>query len=179
VPLLLAVLLALTMLSGPRLMRASSPLFMRMPRVAVLEHENAHVRQRHHFVVAALEAVARPLRWIPMVAAIRDAVPHYLEIAADDHARRSTSTPALASALLKIGESRPNLGVPSRSGTDASVLHAAGPNRIRQLVAPAAVRSALLPVLTTGAMLFTFAAVGAAVHVPYLYVVLTGCQLPA
>lgn len=140
---------------------------------AVLEHESAHIRQRHHLILAALEAVTWPLRWIPLVRSIRDAVPHYLEIASDNRARRCTGTPALASALLKLADSHPALG----SASAAAALHAAGPERIRQLVAPATIRSALLPVAAFGTMLAAFAVVTAAVHGPYLYVILTGCHL--
>ncbi|MCI2266895.1 M56 family metallopeptidase, partial [Sediminivirga luteola] len=71
--------------------------------ISVLEHEAAHLRQRHHLIVATVAATTRYLRWIPLIAAASDALPHYLEIAADDAARTRTGTPALAAALLKLG----------------------------------------------------------------------------
>src|SRR5699024_3811408 len=71
---------------------------------AVLAHEAAPVKQRNHLVLALLHGVIVPLRWIPLVATIADAVPHYLEMAADNAARSEVGTPALASALLKLGE---------------------------------------------------------------------------
>lgn len=146
--------------------------------IAVLEHERAHVRQRHHLIIGAVEAIAWPLRWIPLVAGVADAIPHYLEIAADNHARHRAGTPALASALLKLGS--PHTGADIfRGATAAPILHAAGPSRVRQLVAPCAIRSALLPVATFLTMFAAFAVVAVSVYGPYAYVLATGCQLPA
>lgn len=138
---------------------------------AVLAHEHAHVRGRHHLVLALLDVLVAPLRRLPLMAAIRDAVPHYLEIAADAAARRHAGTPALASALLKMGD--PAVACDHRHG---SLLHAAGPDRIGQLVAPARIGSALAPVSALGAAATAFAMLTAAVHGPYLSVILTGCQ---
>ncbi len=146
--------------------------------IAVLEHERAHVRQRHHLIIGAIEAIAWPLRWIPLVAAVADAIPHYLEIAADNHARHRAGTPALASALLKLGSPHISADI-FRGATAAPVLHAAGPSRVHQLVAPTAIRSALLPIATFLTMLAAFAVVAVGVHGPYMYVLATGCQLPA
>src|SRR5699024_11791034 len=98
--------------------------------MAVLEHERAHVAQGHHAIMAVVETFVAPLRFIPLFAEITDSIPHYLEIAADDRARKLTGTPALAGALLKIGAeagSRDHLG-------GRYALNIAGPDRIRQLV---------------------------------------------
>lgn len=95
---------------------------------AVLAHEHAHLRQRHHLVSALVEAIAAYLRWVPLIRAAADALPHYLEIAADDRARREAGTPALVSALVKLGE-RTHPAMPQHSCSVA--LHAAGPERIR------------------------------------------------
>lgn len=146
---------------------------------AVLAHEREHVRGRHHLVVALVELVTAPLRWVPLARAVADAVPHYLEIASDDAARRRTGTPALASALLKLGD-------PERVSVDAHapdgpspVLHAAGPDRIGHLVRPPRLRSAMLPAATLGLLVTAFTLAALAVHGPYLSVILTGCPLPA
>jgi len=139
---------------------------------AVIEHEHAHVRQRHHLVITILGALSWPLSWVPLVSAVADTAPRYLEIAADNVARNRSGTPALAGALLKLGN--PD----SAPVHEAPLLHAAGPDRIRQLVAPAGLRSAVLPVSALGIQLAALALVATAVHGPYLYVVLTGCQLP-
>ena len=70
---------------------------------AVLEHERAHLAQHHHTVLAVLDAVVGPLRVIPLFRAVGSAVPHLLEIAADDASRHRSGTAALAGALLTLG----------------------------------------------------------------------------
>lgn len=139
---------------------------------AVLAHEQAHLTQRHHGIRTVLDALAVPLRWVPLVSAAADTVPHYLEIAADDAARRRIGTTTLASALLKLGEVTPNL---AHVDDSRAVLHAAGPDRIRHLVAPAragvSTGTAGVSVLLLGAI----AATGAVVHLPYLRAIVTGC----
>ncbi|MEU4361149.1 M56 family metallopeptidase [Promicromonospora sp. NPDC023987] len=72
---------------------------------AVLAHEHAHLRQHHHLITTAMASISRYLRWVPLIAASEAALGHYLEIAADDAARRRAGTPALAGALLALGES--------------------------------------------------------------------------
>src|SRR5699024_2773685 len=104
---------------------------------AVLTHEQAHLQQRHHLIMSALRAVTEPLRWIPLAGAVADAVPHYLEIAADQCAQDHSGTPNLASALLKIGAPVSPDSFAAHSPALSPILHAGGPDRIRQLVAPA------------------------------------------
>src|SRR5699024_3740318 len=71
---------------------------------AILEHEAAHLRQHHHLLLSLASAVGSALRWVPLIDAALAALPHYLEIAADDAARRRCGTAALAGALLRLGE---------------------------------------------------------------------------
>ena len=142
---------------------------------AVVTHEAAHLRQRHHLILGLFQGAIAPLRWVPLIAAINSAVPHYLEMAADNTARYRTSTPVLASALLKLGE-RSGPGV-AHDTCGAIALHAAGVDRIRHLVAPPngkhglASISALVPV--TGILL----AGSIVVHLPYLNAILDGCLM--
>ncbi|MEV3961937.1 M56 family metallopeptidase [Nocardia sp. NPDC050193] len=146
---------------------------------AVLEHEYAHLRQHHHLAVALLGGLARPLRWLPMAAAIADAVPHYLEIAADNAARRHVGTAALAAALLKLGTPKTGITLPVEAGPDGAVLHAAGPERIRHLIDPAATGVAALPAALLAFQLAAFTVVTAGIHGHYLYAAFTGCSFPA
>lgn len=139
---------------------------------AVLAHENAHLRQHHHLISAVMDGVASRLRWVPVVAAAADALPHYLEIAADDRARREAGTPALVGALVKLGE-RTHPAIP-RDACPAA-LHAAGPERIRQLVRPSAGLAGAVPAVAITACLAGLAVVTAAVNLPYASAVLTGC----
>src|SRR5699024_2303908 len=73
---------------------------------AVLAHEQAHLSQHHHSVLAVLDAITGPLRMIPLFDAVVTAVPHLLEIAANDVSRHRSGTPALARALLRLAEAR-------------------------------------------------------------------------
>lgn len=137
---------------------------------AVLAHERAHLRQRHHLLTGLVSSLARHLRWVPLVSAIEAALPHYLEIAADDQARRQAGTPALVSALVRLGEH----GTPVLpSGVGA--LHMAGPERFRHLVLPDSGSAGALPAAAVVTHLIILAAVGAAVHLPYAMAALNGC----
>lgn len=139
---------------------------------AVLAHEHAHLRQRHHLIAALMASTAVVLRWVPLVAAAADAIPHYLEIAADDHARRRAGTPALVGALVKLGGGGDRPGQPASC---AEALHAAGPHRIGQLVRPSTGITGAGPAVAIAAYLLTLGVVSAAVHLPYASAALTGC----
>lgn len=158
---------------------------------AVLAHEQAHLDQRHHLVLAILNGSTRFFRWIPVVRAVRAAVPHYLEIAADQAAKAEVGTTALASALLKLGQpgdlGQPgNLGQPGDLGQsdrsapagrvpEHAVLHAAGSERIRHLVgAPRPPASAALAA-AVGIYACVLAAVISAVNLPFVLALLSGC----
>lgn len=141
---------------------------------AVLAHEHAHLHQRHHVISALVEATAACLRWVPLIGAAADALPHYLEIAADDRARREAGTPALVSALVKLGE-RTHPAMPQHSCPVA--LHAAGPERIRHLVRPSSGLAGALPAAVIAAGLVGMAALAAAIHLPYVSAALTGCPV--
>lgn len=143
---------------------------------AVLAHEQAHVRQRHHTVVALLCCLTWAMRWVPLARAVADAVPHYLEIAADNAARQHSGTPVLASALLKLGAPKESeVGLLAGASGASPLMHAAGPERIGHLVAPSKVRPAVLPASALIIQLVAFAVVTASIHGPYAYVFLTGC----
>lgn len=138
---------------------------------AVLAHEQTHLRQRHHLISAVVSSLARHLRWVPLVAAVEAALPHYLEIAADHQARRCAGTPALVSALVLLGERRDS----ALSERPVGALHAAGPERIRHLVLPDSGSSGTLPMLAVVTHLLVLAGVGAAVHLPYALAALNDC----
>lgn len=138
---------------------------------AVLAHEHAHLRQHHHLVRTLVEGFARPLRWVPLVTAATDAVPHYLEIAADDAARRHAGTPALAGALLKLGERQTTSYTTSAQHTAGHILHAAGPDRIHHLVAPARTRTGAGASLASFLNMTTLGVVGVTIFTA----VITGC----
>lgn len=140
---------------------------------AVLAHEAAHVQQRHHLIIGLAQGVLAPLRWVPLVATINAAIPHYLEMAADNAARQHSGTETMASALLKIGEKGGPATAQHAGG--AVVLHAAGTDRIRHLIAPPNASRGAGP---TAAMILTTAVVSISsllVLLPYGQALLDGC----
>lgn len=139
---------------------------------AVLAHETAHLRQRHHALAAVVSTLSTGLRWVPLFAAAEAALGHYLEIAADDAARRAVGTPALASALLTLGQHGRHREHQEDSG---GVLHAVGPDRIRHLVQPASGTRGLTAAVASACCLTALAVLAGMVHVPYLVAVATGC----
>lgn len=139
---------------------------------AVLAHEHAHVRQRHHLITALVSGLTGRLGWIPVLSAAGDALGHYLEIAADDHARRVAGTPALASALLLLGQAGGH--TPAGTRTEGA-LHALGPDRIGHLVQPDRGSAGMMAATASVGCLAVLTFLAASVHVPYVLAVLTGC----
>ncbi|KAA0919217.1 M56 family metallopeptidase [Dietzia sp. ANT_WB102] len=143
---------------------------------AVLAHEDAHLRQRHHLLTALVDGLTTRLRWVPLLGAAADAFGHYLEIAADADARRVSGTPALASALLVLGQHGRPLDADDAAGHDVEgVLHALGPDRIRHLVQPGRGTAGVVATVTGVGCLLALTVLAGIVHVPYVMVVLTGC----
>ena len=160
---------------------------------AVLAHESAHLRQRHHLITAVVTTLTSRLNRIPLFAAAETALGHYLEIAADDAARREIGTSALASALLVLGESQ-RAAAPGEYGAVGGAepgardqpeltegppldgaLYATGPDRIRHLVDPSAGPSGMVAATASAFCLTALATLAAVVHVPYALAALTGC----
>src|SRR5699024_8556724 len=141
---------------------------------AVLEHEEAHVVRGAPAVVPAATTIVAPLGDVPSVPDTANWIPLYHGIAGDDRARKVAGTPALAGALLKIGAeagARDHLG-------GKYALNIAGPDRIRQLVAPVKMSPGLLPAAALSSVLTAFAVLFSSVIATYLGVLLTGCTLP-
>lgn len=144
---------------------------------AVLAHEDGHLRQRHHAITSLVNCLPAVLQKVPLIATAVDAIPHYLEIAADDAARRRSSHTALASALLKLNDTAPPASEPPRQTILSPMLHATGPDRIRHLITPtgptpAAARGA---VALSVAHITLFITAGFAIHAPYASAAITGC----
>ncbi len=69
---------------------------------AVLQHERAHLRGRHHLVVAAADAFDNAIPHVPLFRQARSQLRGLVEMLADDAAVRAQSTKVLASALLVV-----------------------------------------------------------------------------
>ena len=63
---------------------------------AVIAHEQAHLRQKHHLLLEAFRSWKRALPWFPIATRAQDAVALLVEMLADDTARRSSGDPVLA-----------------------------------------------------------------------------------
>lgn len=140
---------------------------------AVIAHETAHVRQRHHLIIGIIEGLFAPLRWIPLVGAISAAIPQYLEMAADNAAQQVSSTDVMASALLKLGEHGGPTAEQSIGG--AVALHAAGLDRIQHLIAPPDASGSIAPITAIGLTTILVSLSTALVLLPYWQAILDGC----
>lgn len=68
---------------------------------AVIEHEKAHLFQRHYLVLTAFDAWRRSLPWFPTATRAHQQVGQLIEMLADDHARRSIDDNTVASAIAR------------------------------------------------------------------------------
>jgi Zn-dependent protease with chaperone function len=92
---------------------------------AVIEHEKAHVVQRHDIVLIAFRAWHASLPWFPIAYRAQREVGLLIEMLADDRARRIVDIPVLARAIAIVGSGAPDSGEVS-SATELS-------GRIRRL----------------------------------------------
>ena len=70
---------------------------------AVVEHERAHVAQRHDVVLIAFRAWHTSLPWFPIAYRAQREVGVLIEMLADDRARRSVDDSVLARAITLVG----------------------------------------------------------------------------
>jgi Zn-dependent protease with chaperone function len=80
---------------------------------AVIEHERAHVDQRHYLVLLAFRAWHASLPWFPVTSLADREVGELVEMLADDRARRTVDDRTLATAIALVA------GMPRRDATDA------------------------------------------------------------
>ncbi|MEU7829943.1 M48 family metalloprotease [Nonomuraea sp. NPDC049129] len=137
---------------------------------AVLAHERAHVTGRHHLLLTAAQVAAKAFPGLPVFAATGTAVPHLVELLADDVAARKHARGVIASALIAV----------ARASTPAATLGAGGEStvtRVKRLlspVTPACGRDRVLGILGVSGLL---AAPGFALIVPSLITFLISCPV--
>ncbi|GGL04364.1 integral membrane protein [Salinibacterium xinjiangense] len=73
---------------------------------AVIEHEKAHVTQRHDVVLIAFRAWYASLPWFPIAFRAQREVGLLIEMLADDRARRVVPDSVLARAIVLVGAER-------------------------------------------------------------------------
>lgn len=71
--------------------------------LAVIEHERAHVKQRHDVVLVFFRAWRASLPWFPIAYRAQEEVGLLIELLADDEARRVVDDEVLADAIVSVG----------------------------------------------------------------------------
>lgn len=130
---------------------------------ATLEHERAHLRGRHHLILAIVETLALALPWCPLLRAAPEAAQDLVELAADSRAARHCGPSAVREALYRLTGSSLPVGALAMAGrlTEARLqrlstgsIGGSGPSRLAGSTAVAA-----------GALLLPTAAASLAVSV--------------
>jgi Zn-dependent protease with chaperone function len=84
---------------------------------ATLEHERAHLRGRHHLLVAVVESLSTALPICPLLRAAPGAVSELVELAADAQAARRCGPAAVREALCRLtGQPASTLGLAMTGG---------------------------------------------------------------
>ncbi|UGY91001.1 M56 family metallopeptidase [Streptomyces gobiensis] len=116
---------------GHRIVLTSAALAALEPHAltAVIAHEQAHIRQRHHLALAYADALERAFPRVGLFRTAADETRRLVEMAADDEATARTSSLTLAGALVEL----------AGAGAPAASLAASGgqvAGRVRRLLAP-------------------------------------------
>ncbi|MGV9770621.1 M56 family metallopeptidase [Streptosporangium sp. NPDC003464] len=98
---------------------------------AVLAHEQAHLRGRHHLVLTVTEAFARAFPRLPLFARAKGEVARLIELLADDIAARRHRRIHIASALVRLATGRAPAFALGAGGETALT-------RVRRMLNPAA-----------------------------------------
>ncbi|KAB2346936.1 M56 family metallopeptidase [Actinomadura rudentiformis] len=138
---------------------------------AVLAHERAHLRQRHHALLLFLDLAHTLLPWLPTVRLAKATLPVLLEMSADDAAARRWGRHTLAGALRQVASTPGLAGALAAAGTGEGLLSrrltrleaptsAVTPHRARRAAAwIVAAGTAAIPVITAAATLTSLAGV--------------------
>ncbi|RKN50392.1 M56 family metallopeptidase [Micromonospora endolithica] len=93
-------------------------------RAAVLCHERAHLRGRHHVIVALAEAFAAAAPWVPLTRRAPRAMRLLVELCADAAAVRACGVPAVRAALIALdGAPHPVHALPMAGADVPARLH--------------------------------------------------------
>ncbi|WP_214106860.1 M56 family metallopeptidase [Acrocarpospora catenulata] len=122
---------------------------------AVIAHERAHLRGRHHLLLAAVETLVRAFPRLPLFAQARDEVTRLVELLADDVAASRHPRIHIAAALVRLATGRAPAFTLGAGGETAIT-------RVRRMLDPKAplnLRERLAGVITITALLSGPAAV--------------------
>ncbi|MBW3551510.1 MAG: M48 family metalloprotease [Proteobacteria bacterium] len=97
---------------------------------AVIAHERAHLRERHHIAVAVAAGLARAFPLVPLFTAAANEIARLVEMRADDAAARDTDQISVAAALVALAGMRAPRAALAAADT-------AGAMRVMRLLEPA------------------------------------------
>jgi len=135
---------------------------------AVLAHERAHLRHRHHLILGLGAALGRAFPRVPLLSQARPQLAVLAEMAADDAAARRHRRDDLASALVVLAR--------AGAGAQPATLAASGPEAIARLqrllepeppctrLARLAAIAGLIPAMVMACLPLMLAACGASGH---------------
>jgi Peptidase family M48 len=118
------------------LTRGALELLSRPQLDAVLAHEQAHLRARHHRLIALASVAARTLPELPVLRDLADQVRGLLEMDADDRAAGAHDPEDLATALVAVAGARPRRSAGAGFTTALAVGEGDTVGRIRRLLGP-------------------------------------------
>jgi Zn-dependent protease with chaperone function len=130
---------------------------------AVLAHERAHLRSRHHLLLALATALGRSFPRVPLLAQAPSAVAALAEMAADDTAARRHDGDELAAALVVL----------AGAGAMPAMLAAGGPAavaRLHRILAPQQQRAGFARLAAVTGLI-------PAVVIAFLPLVLAACDI--
>lgn len=134
---------------------------------AVLAHERAHLRGRHHLLITIINAASRTLPFVPLFREAPAALRELVELAADVEAVRRHGQSAVRAALLGVTQHRAPLGALSMAQDAVDIRlarltsHAQPPRRTDRMLScgMAGAGAAMLPFIVGGSLLLAVAAV--------------------
>ncbi|MFI7490478.1 M56 family metallopeptidase [Micromonospora echinaurantiaca] len=109
---------------------------------AVLRHERAHLRGRHHVLVALAVAFRRALPGLPMADAAETEIRRLVEHLADDRASERHGRHAVATAIVQLADRTPRHALGAAGAAD----------RVRRMLAPPTRRRARHRLVAAGAI---------------------------
>jgi hypothetical protein len=95
----------------------------------VIAHERAHIRQRHHLVLACAEALERAFPKVALFRTVAEETRRLVEMAADDEATARTDSLTLAGAVVELAWAGVPASSPAASGGQVAC-------RVRRLLGP-------------------------------------------
>jgi Zn-dependent protease with chaperone function len=101
-------------------------------RTAVIAHEMAHLRARHHVIIATAKAIEQAFPRVPVFSIAHSELARLIEMDADDRATRSNARLTVATAMVRLAEAGPTPSAALGAGGSSALA------RVRRLAAPSA-----------------------------------------